>query len=373
MGANLELVPRVKEIIAKHLDVVKGYNVSGSTEFTFVVSTESKWWNVNLDAHSCDCKEWDLSGIPCIHVVCVISHMTIEKGINWTQYCSPFLTIRMYRRTYADYILPPLHKTTWDKEPSDVLPPMLSRRPGRPRVNRKRGEDEGPSQSTKNQRKCSKCGMIGHNKVSCQGGLVAQKGRAKKNKGGPATEKGGGSKEKGGDKVDASQETLTVPSQDTMCLELFVRLPKTPCKTQRKRQLEDPSAQALQQTKKHKNGVSASQPTTKGPTSASYSQLTTKGPTGASSSQPTTNGHATNAFQPKAKGPTGASSSQPIAMGHATSASQPKEKGPTIANSSQPTVKGRVTSASQPTTNGPTRKGRAASASQPPTLASGTQ
>lgn len=47
---------------------------------------------------------------------------------------------------------------------------MLHRRPGRPRINRRRGDNEGPIAATDKQRRCSTCRGYNHNKASCQGG-----------------------------------------------------------------------------------------------------------------------------------------------------------------------------------------------------------
>lgn len=52
------------------------------------------------------------------------------------------------------------------------------RKPGRPRVNRRRSYDE--SQSKKKPRSCSKCKQTGHNKTTCGGGAVGLNPKAKR-------------------------------------------------------------------------------------------------------------------------------------------------------------------------------------------------
>ncbi|KAF9598168.1 hypothetical protein IFM89_025785 [Coptis chinensis] len=56
-----------------------------------------------------------------------------------------------------------------------VFPPIRQRQPGRPRVNRRRGEDQ-----TVNTTRCSRCGIFGHNVRSCQNeeaGTIRERGR----------------------------------------------------------------------------------------------------------------------------------------------------------------------------------------------------
>lgn len=62
----------------------------------------------------------------------------------------------------------------------DVFPPIPSRLPGRPKLNRFKGHDE--KEEKKNQRKCSKCQAFGHNARSCKGGAVAQQKSPKQQK-----------------------------------------------------------------------------------------------------------------------------------------------------------------------------------------------
>lgn len=62
--------------------------------------------------------------------------------------------------------------------PKTVLPPPLTRAPGRPRTNRRREADEGvPFSQTKRSTtfKCSNCKAFGHNRRTCQGAPVNAK------------------------------------------------------------------------------------------------------------------------------------------------------------------------------------------------------
>ncbi|KAJ6806094.1 uncharacterized protein M6B38_176965 [Iris pallida] len=70
--------------------------------------------------------------------------------------------------SYAEAILPLAAKEDWSVPHSKVLPPILKRQPGRPRVARRRDPSELVA-AARRQNKCSSCGTLGHNKANCRG------------------------------------------------------------------------------------------------------------------------------------------------------------------------------------------------------------
>ncbi|XP_039063963.1 uncharacterized protein LOC120208907 [Hibiscus syriacus] len=93
---------------------------------------------VDMGSHSCSCRKWDLTGIPCAK--------------QWT----PFT----------------------EMEP--ILPPELRRPPGRPTKKRRNEADEGNKNGPKLSKKgsmgnCYKCGKHGHNKKTCRGEVGGNK------------------------------------------------------------------------------------------------------------------------------------------------------------------------------------------------------
>nr|XP_027103008.1 uncharacterized protein LOC113724288 [Coffea arabica] len=117
-----------------------------ASEDLFEVSDGDKTFIVSLNQKTCDCGAFQLSGLPCKHAALGI----IYKRQKLETYCDPCFSTEMYFKTYSGMIHPIPHEKIWppliDVTPRTVLPPLLRRAPGRPRVNRRREPDE-PSQS----------------------------------------------------------------------------------------------------------------------------------------------------------------------------------------------------------------------------------
>ncbi|KAK2438726.1 hypothetical protein QL285_023469 [Trifolium repens] len=121
---------------------------------------------VNLNSHTCECKSWQISGMPCKHSAAAIIYIRARVE----DYCDTYYSKEKYITTYSSLVSPLPDPNTLEEE--DVLPPPLRRLPGRPKKNRRREKDEdvAPSNARKllSTIKCTNCGTLGHNKRSCQ-------------------------------------------------------------------------------------------------------------------------------------------------------------------------------------------------------------
>lgn len=73
-----------------------------------------------------------------------------------------------YLKSYSGMIQPILNKTSWPEVHGDeILPPLLKRPPGRPKLNRRREPDEVPPEKKRYKMCCKCCGQFGHNKRAC--------------------------------------------------------------------------------------------------------------------------------------------------------------------------------------------------------------
>ncbi|KAH6785821.1 hypothetical protein C2S51_038276 [Perilla frutescens var. frutescens] len=128
---------------------------------------------VDLIARECNCRGWELTGLPCCHIMACIIH----KRDEIVSYVDPFYFKINCVETYK-HGLTPIH-TAMDEWPlvtgAHILPPHYVKLPGRPSKNRKRERDEVRKQSRNKLSRqslvrmtCSNCGALGHNKRSCK-------------------------------------------------------------------------------------------------------------------------------------------------------------------------------------------------------------
>ena len=106
----------------------------------FEARDESRHYVVNLQDRTCNYRAWAISGIPCMHAMAAISYERDDPE----KYCHQFLTKEAYLRTYSENINPMPDEVTWPVVEHDpILPPLITRMPGRPKKN-KRGEPNEP-------------------------------------------------------------------------------------------------------------------------------------------------------------------------------------------------------------------------------------
>ncbi|GJU74415.1 transposase, MuDR, MULE transposase domain protein [Tanacetum coccineum] len=118
---------------------------------------------VDLTFCTCTCRKWQLSSIPCGHVIAV----SIKKGCTD---CS-HLALGWFRKTtlystYQDLVYPVGEPSSWVRPDGlqVVKPPNMNfRTSGRPKnTDRIKSQGEEPIQV-----RCSRCGVRGHNKTAC--------------------------------------------------------------------------------------------------------------------------------------------------------------------------------------------------------------
>lgn len=192
-----EIMPKILKKINDQCAWAKHCELSIANSAEYQVDDKSMSYIVNLEQKTCECRIWDVSGIPCRHACCAILHNRnkVEK-----------FTDKSYRKekymlSYAELIHPIPDHRLWppleDVVPQTLMPPELRRLPGRPRKNRRReawesantGGEDGPANPTQyrvSRGRCKICGEIGHNKRTCQraqGGTQSSQGKKRKHGG----------------------------------------------------------------------------------------------------------------------------------------------------------------------------------------------
>ncbi|XP_010474442.1 PREDICTED: uncharacterized protein LOC104753967 [Camelina sativa] len=156
------------------------------------VELHDESYSVDMNALTCGCIKWQMTGIPCVHAASVI----IAKKQKVQDYVVNWYTTRMWRASYKDGIQPVQDQLEWPRmNRLGVLPPPWRKgNPGRPNNHaRRKGMYESSSSSSNtrvanNERvmTCSNCKQEGHNRLSCinptvEAPAARPRGRPRKN------------------------------------------------------------------------------------------------------------------------------------------------------------------------------------------------
>lgn len=107
--------------------------------------------------------------MPCAHAIAAIAH----RNLKAEDFCHAWLTLGAYNATYAYFVQPVQGVEFWEQTNYEKpVPPLIKRRPGRPkRARRKDGNEElvsnGKLRRTLAPVTCSRCGTRGHNRTTC--------------------------------------------------------------------------------------------------------------------------------------------------------------------------------------------------------------
>ncbi|KAL6194495.1 hypothetical protein ACLB2K_035579 [Fragaria x ananassa] len=152
------------------------YRAHRSGEFIFKVTGSGDMGSkhaVDLGLHTCTCKRWQISGIPCVHAICAIRFKKQKASL----YCDDYLMPNMYKEAYTPIIYPIAGEDDWDQVDYPIAPPPYKKQAGRPKMKRHKepGENNTTPPAPKEEKlskkgikmSCKICGQQGHNKLGC--------------------------------------------------------------------------------------------------------------------------------------------------------------------------------------------------------------
>ncbi|XP_059626731.1 uncharacterized protein LOC132269519 isoform X2 [Cornus florida] len=124
---------------------------------------------VDLDKHTCSCRVWNLTSIPCRHAVACI----FTKRDSPESYVHPFYHRETYMKCYSGMIfLIPMGMLMKADSIDTLLPPHYRKPTGRPKKvkNKKNDNPKGLTKlnRSKESLKCSKCKENGNNSRTCK-------------------------------------------------------------------------------------------------------------------------------------------------------------------------------------------------------------
>ncbi|XP_040367515.1 uncharacterized protein LOC121050708 [Rosa chinensis] len=170
--------PRIKKIIDKIGQRATEYRAHRAGEFIFQITGCGEHGSkhaVDLGLHTCTCKRWQLSGIPCVHAVCALRFKKQEVAL----YCHDYLMPSTYMEAYNPIIYPIAGQEDWEPVDYPIAPPLFKQQPGRPKMKRVKepGErnqttappapKEGKLPKIGIKMSCRVCGQQGQNKLGC--------------------------------------------------------------------------------------------------------------------------------------------------------------------------------------------------------------
>ncbi|XP_041995750.1 uncharacterized protein LOC121745872 [Salvia splendens] len=193
MGARLEdaIGPKIRKKLEKTKEKIGECMVREAGEWIYQVNTK---WNdqfvVDLWDRTCSCRRWMLTGLPCQHAIAAIE-MTSENVDDFVAKCYSKETFKMVYEAII-YLVQGPQQWTKTAHPN-VIPPELTKLPGRPKGARQKSVQEAREMTKEKARaarivqvrddidggqklsrkrlmmdyKCRLCSVVGHNRRRC--------------------------------------------------------------------------------------------------------------------------------------------------------------------------------------------------------------
>ncbi len=160
--------PRILEKIEAAGDEAAHCTSTFAGNGLFEVDCKGKQFVVDLEKKTCNCRQWDMTGIPCAHAV---SAILFHEG-NIEDFVDHYYSKEMYLNAYEPIVYHVPSEEHWVKTNMEKIePPKYRVPPGRPKKVRMRGTDEPKNQNRIRKggitMQCSRCRNVGHNTRTC--------------------------------------------------------------------------------------------------------------------------------------------------------------------------------------------------------------
>ncbi|KAL0299943.1 UNVERIFIED_CONTAM: hypothetical protein Sangu_3147500 [Sesamum angustifolium] len=138
-----KICPRIKKILQKNGD--KGSSdcipIKANDIHYEISCFDGSRCTVDLQRHTCSCRRWDLSGIPCKHAMSTINSQRLDAE----DFIVECYSVATYLRVYQPCIMPVNGPEKWQHtDLPPLLPPNIARGVGRPARARRLEPDEVP-------------------------------------------------------------------------------------------------------------------------------------------------------------------------------------------------------------------------------------
>lgn len=163
--------PKIRSKVSKNAEFANICYPMPAGQGVFQVMVKDYQHIVDLRGQTCDCRRWQLTGIPCSHAISCLRHERIPAE-SVILHC---YSIQAYNQAYGFSIWPCRDKSLWEATNGpQVLPPVYEKKVGRPPKSRRKQPMErqgknGPTMSKHGSvMHCSHCSEAGHNSHGCK-------------------------------------------------------------------------------------------------------------------------------------------------------------------------------------------------------------
>ena len=111
---------------------------------------------VNLDSRTCDCRAWEMKGMPCVHAIACINSIRGKVDV----YCDKYFKTEYWKKCFTGIVHPIRSRTYWPTFPAKAMLQIPLPKPmtGRPKVHRRRDINEkGPITTRSTTFRCRAC------------------------------------------------------------------------------------------------------------------------------------------------------------------------------------------------------------------------
>ncbi|RID45340.1 hypothetical protein BRARA_I02079 [Brassica rapa] len=162
------ITPNVRKLVEENFDLSTAMAVRDIADLEYQVQDPTgECFTVLLDPGTCTCGEYQLIGIPCMHALACSTRV----GFPSDALVAPAYRVPTWRQGFIGKIYPVpsvggLELGSGTRAP--LLPPAVRRPPGRPRKVSILSRGEYKKGGSSSNRKCKRCGRLGHNRASCR-------------------------------------------------------------------------------------------------------------------------------------------------------------------------------------------------------------
>ena len=111
-----KLVPKVKNVLNKLSRSIAPWELHRSNDGEVEVESSGGRYIVHIHNRTCDCREWQVTGIPCVHATVAI----VQLGIDLESMVDEVYTTEMYKKCYDLAISPIAEYKFWEKSNENI-------------------------------------------------------------------------------------------------------------------------------------------------------------------------------------------------------------------------------------------------------------